>query len=496
MMVMVETFVVIGGDAAGMSAASKAKRDAPDIDVIVFERSEWVAYGACGLPYYIKGDIETLDDLVSVTPMEFINERDIDLRLEHEVTTIDPEARTVTSVGPTGERFEQAYDTLLIATGAHAVLPDIPGTYLDGVFTLHSITAGQDIREYVTRARSDHSPGFHDGSATAAQTFLDTRPPERVALVGGGYIGIELAEAFVANDMTVELFQRGSHLLSDFGEAVAGEVEAHLREQSVGVHLDAEVTELIGDDGTVAAVRTATTEVDVDMVVVGAGVRPNVELAVDAGIELGSTGAISTDEYGRTSIPNVFAAGDCAEVDGVVSGEPIYVPLALTANRHGRAIGQTVTGDPTVVGPAAGTAAVKAFDLEAATTGVIDHDTARELGFDPVTNTIEADSRAGYYPGGSPITISLTADHKTGRLLGASMVGMEGVVHRINALVTALHAEMTVADIEYLDLAYAPPFSPTWDPILVAAKVLNGQFDGEPVVETDSEKRFGSSPTE
>lgn len=395
---MTETFVVIGGDAAGMSAASKAKRDAPDIDVIVFERGEWAAYGACGLPYYIKGDIEALDDLVSVTPTEFINKRDIDLRLEHEATAIDPEMRTVTIVGSDGEQFEQAFDSLLIATGAHAVLPDMPGTDLDGVFTLHSMTAGRDIREYVTRARSERTPGFHDGSDTAAQTYLDAQPPETVALVGGGYIGIELAEAFVANEMTVELFQRGAHLLSDFGEAVASKVEAHLREQGVGVHLNAEVTELVGDGDTVAAIRTATTDVDVDMVVVGAGVRPNVDLARNADIELGPTGAIATDKYGRTSVSNVFAAGDCAEVAGVVSGEPIYVPLALTANRHGRAIGQTVTGDPTVVGPAAGTAAVKAFDLEAATTGVIDHDNARELEFDPITNTIEANSRAGYYP--------------------------------------------------------------------------------------------------
>ncbi len=490
---MTEKFVVIGGDAAGMSAASKAKRDAPDTDVIVFERGEWVAYGACGLPYYIKGDIETVDDLVSVTPSEFINERDIDLRLKQEATTIDTESQTVSGIGPDGEQFEQAYDTLLIATGAHAVLPEITGRDLNGVFTLHSMSAGRDIREYVTGARSERGSGLHDGSGTAVQQYLDVQPPETVALVGGGYIGIELAEAFVANEMTVELFQRGSHLLSDFGEAIASKVESHLRDQDVGVHLDSEVTEIVGGEGNVTAVRTANTEVDVDMVVIGAGVRPNVSVAQNANIEIGPTGAIATDEYGRTSASNVFAAGDCAEVDGVVSGEPIYAPLALTANRHGRAIGQTVTGNPTVVGPAAGTAAVKAFDLEAATTGIVDHGDAEELGFNPITNTIEAGSRAGYYPGGSPITISLTADRETGRLLGASMVGKEGVVHRINSIVTALHAGMTTTDVEYLDLAYAPPFSPTWDPILVAAKVLNGQFDNEPVVETESDEMFDST---
>ncbi len=245
------------------------------------------------------GDIEALDDLVSVTPTEFINERDIDPRLEHEVTTIDLEARTVSVVGPDGEQFEQAYDSLLIATGAHASRPDMLGTDIDGVFTLHSITAGRDIREYVTRARNEHTPRFHDGSNTAAQQYLDAQPPETVALVSGGYIGIEL----------------------------------------------------------------------------------------------GLTGAVATDEYGRTSVSNVFAAGDCAEVDSVVSEEPIYAPFALTANRYGRAIGQTVAGNPTPVGPATGTAAVKAFDLEAATTGIVDHDDAEELGFDPITNTIEVGSR-------------------------------------------------------------------------------------------------------
>ncbi len=316
---MAEQFVVIGGDAAGMSAASKAKRDTPDTDVIVFERGEWVAYGACGLPYYIKGDIEALDDLVSVTPTEFINERDIDLRLEHEVTTIDPEARTVSVVGPDGEQFEQAYDSLLIATGAHAVRPDMPGTDLDGVFTLHSMTAGRDIREYVTRARSERTPGFHDGTNTAAQTYLDTQPPETVALVGGGYIGIELTEAFVANELTVELFQRGSHLLSDFGEAVASEVESHLREHDVGVHLDTEVTGLVGDEGTVTAVRTANAEIDVDMVVIGAGVRPNVDLAQNANIERGPTGAIATDEYGRTSV-SPFSSQSCRTAPPSPSG--------------------------------------------------------------------------------------------------------------------------------------------------------------------------------
>ena len=454
-------FVVVGGDAAGMSAASKAKRDAPDLEVIVFERGEWVSYAACGLPYYVKGEIESLDDLVTITPEAFREERGIDLRTNHEVVAVDPEGETVTVEGPEG-RFEQPYGTLLLATGARAVEPPIDGIDLEGVFTLHSLPAARAVREYL---------GFDASGPIEVEPAVD-----RAAVVGGGYVGIEMAEAFAEHGLEVHLFEMLPHVLQPFGERVAERVEEHLREQGVDLHLDTPVEAFVGD-GRLEAIRTPDGEVPIDVAMVGVGVAPNVELAAGAGIEIGETGAIATDEYGRTSDESVFAAGDCAEARHVVTGEADHVPLALTANRAGRAIGGTVAGEPTPTGGMAGTAVLKAFDLEVARTGVIDEAQARDAGFDPVSVSIEAGSRAHYYPGGSPIGIEMVADRGSGRLLGAAMVGREGVTKRIDTVATALHAGLTLGEVETLDLSYAPPFSPVWDPVLTAAKVLRGKLD-------------------
>ncbi|EMA44628.1 FAD-dependent oxidoreductase, partial [Halobiforma nitratireducens] len=267
-------------------------------------------------------------------------------------------------------------------------------------------------------------------------------------------------------------------VLTGFSEATSVAVADHLREQDVVLHLDAGVERLEGDAGEVETIVSTDERVNVDMVLLGTGVRPRTALAEDAGIELGPTGAIATDAYRETNVPAVYAAGDCAEATHVVTGEPDYVPLALTANRHGRAVGQTVTGTPTEGGGVAGTAAVKAFEVEAARTGVIDHETARDAGFDPVTETVTAKSRAGYYPEGGDVTITITADRDSGRVLGASLVSEygEGAVHRSHAVVSALEERATVFDLENYDLAYAPPFNTTWDPVLVAAKVLGGKL--------------------
>jgi NADPH-dependent 2,4-dienoyl-CoA reductase/sulfur reductase-like enzyme len=470
---MSDTFVVVGGDAAGMSAASKAKRDDPDLDVVVFEKGEWVSYGACGLPYYIKGEIQSLEDLVSVTPEEFREERDIDLRTGHEVVEIDPEERTITAEGDDGT-VTQPYDALLLATGAEATELSVDGVELAGVYTLGSMSDGKELREYVARARDEE--GFQQPDRGPACRYLeDCAGP--VAVVGGGYIGIEMAEALAANDFEVHLFQRGDRLLKGFSEATSEAVADHLREQDVALYLDSDVRELDGN-GAVDAVVTANDRVDVEMALLGTGVRPRTGLAEAAGIELGETGAIATDPYRETSADDVYAAGDCAEAIHTVTGEPAYVPLALTANRHGRAVGQTVAGQPSTGGAIAGTAAIKAFDVEAARTGILDHDDARAAGFDPVTETIDANSRAGYYPGGGTVTVTLTADRDTGRLLGGCLVSEygEGAVHRSHALVAALHEGAAVDDLENYDLAYAPPFNTTWDPVLVAAKVLSGKL--------------------
>jgi NADPH-dependent 2,4-dienoyl-CoA reductase/sulfur reductase-like enzyme len=465
------TFVVVGGDAAGMSAASKAKRDDPELDVVVFERGEWVSYGACGLPYYVKGEIQSLDDLVSVTPEQFREERDVDLRTGHDVVDVDPSARTVTARGDEGE-VVQEYDHLLLATGAAAATPAIDGIDREGVFTLGSMTDGRELREYVARARSEGDLRQPD-SGPACQ-FLETCAGA-VGVVGGGYIGVEMAEALAANGFEVHLFQRGDRVLAGFSEATSEAVLDHLRDRDVAVYLESEVEALEGD-GTVAAVTTDAVRVPVEMVLVGTGVRPRTDLAEAAGVELGETGAVATDRYRETNVADVYAAGDCAEAHHVVTGEPTYVPLALTANRHGRAVGQTVAGSPTEGGGVAGTAAVKAFDVEAARTGLLDR-AAREAGFDPTTETIDAKSRAGYYPEGGRVRVTLTVDRPSGRVLGGSLVSEygEGAVHRSHALVGAVTEGVTVGELANYDLAYAPPFNTTWDPVLTAAKVVEGK---------------------
>jgi NADPH-dependent 2,4-dienoyl-CoA reductase/sulfur reductase-like enzyme len=467
------TFVVVGGDAAGMSAASKAKRDDPDIEVVVFEKGEWVSYGACGLPYYIKGEIDALSDLVSVTPEEFREERDIDLRTNHEVVDVDPGERTVTARGPDGE-VVQSYDHLLLATGAAAVTPPVEGVDREGVYTLGSMTDGRDLRDFVARSR-ESGPMEQPDRGPACQYLEDCNGP--VGVVGGGYVGIEMAEALAHNDFEVHLFQRGERVLKAFSEATSAVVADHLAEKDVALYLGAEVKELAGDE-RVREVVTAERRVPVEMVLLGTSVRPRTALAEGAGVELGPTGAIATDAYRETNVADVYAAGDCAEVRHVVTGERVYVPLALTANRHGRAVGQTVAGERSEGGGVAGTAAVKAFEVEAARTGVLDEETARSAGFDLVTETIDAASRAGYYPEDGTVTVTLAADGKTGRVLGASLVSElgEGAVHRSHAVVGAITEGATVSELSDYDLAYAPPFNTTWDPVLTAAKVLEGEL--------------------
>jgi NADPH-dependent 2,4-dienoyl-CoA reductase/sulfur reductase-like enzyme len=267
------------------------------------------------------------------------------------------------------------------------------------------------------------------------------------------------------------------HVLGPFGEDTGEIVEEHLRDQGIALHLGTGVEGLTGEDRRVERVVTEEDTFPTDLVVVGTGIKPNVDLAKDAGIELGPTGAIATDQYGRTSDERIYAAGDCAEATNAVDEEPDYVPLALTANRYGRAIGESVANEePNPVGQILGTAVVKVFDLEVARTGLLDEERMEQSGFDPVRKTIETESRAHYYPGGKTIQITMTADRESGRLLGASMVGEEGVAQRINTVATALHNRVTLHELEQYDLAYSPPFSPVWDPVLTAAKVLQGSL--------------------
>ena len=474
---MSNPFVVVGGDAAGLSAASKCKREAPDREVIVYEKSDWISYAHCGMPYYVKGEVDSIGDLLSLSPAQ-VRERGIELRRNHEVSAVDPD-RSVVRVESEEGSFEQAYDDLLIATGARAVTAPIDGTELDDVFTMHHMHSAAALRAFLTPPEDADESIFDAGYVDLDDVsgYFEREPPETVAIVGGGYVGVEMAEAFRAWELETHLYQRSSQPAPPFGEAVGAEITESLREAGVDVHLNTEVESLEGDD-RVSQVVAGDGTVDVDLVLVGIGIRPNTELVEGTGVEFGESGAIAIDEYGRTAVDGLYAAGDCAEKRHTVTGESDWVPLGLTANRAGRAIGSTVAGEPEPVGEIAGTVVLKAFELECGRTGIVDHDTAREAGFEPVSETITAGSRSGYYPGNAETTVTLTADRETGRLLGGTIAGVDRAAVRINPLATALHNGMTVEELERLDLAYAPPFSPVWDPTLVAAKVLNGALDG------------------
>jgi NADPH-dependent 2,4-dienoyl-CoA reductase/sulfur reductase-like enzyme len=374
-----------------------------------------------------------------------------------------------------GERFEQPYSELVVATGASARTDPFDDS-LDGVFALHGLDDAAAIDAYLTPPGEYDRDRLGDGPVDEERIERNValEPPTRAAVVGGGYVGVEMAEALSARGVDVHVFQRGDRLLDPFGEAVGERTEAHLVDQGVTVHTGDAVEGIVGD-GRIEAVDCERERLAVEMAVVGIGVRPNADLLDGTDVDRGPGGAVRVDDYGRTTLPDVYAAGDVATARHAVTGEQTWVPLGLTANRAGRAVGATVAGDPTPVGDVAGTAVVKAFDLECGRVGLTPA-AASDAGFDPVSETIEAGSRSGYYPGGDATTVTLIGDRTSGRVLGGAIAGRDRAAVRIDTLATAIEADMTVAELERLDLGYAPPFSPVWDPILVAAKVLNGRL--------------------
>jgi NADPH-dependent 2,4-dienoyl-CoA reductase/sulfur reductase-like enzyme len=472
---MTDPFVVVGGDAAGLSAASKCKREDPDREVIVFEKDKWVSFAHCGMPYYIKGDIESQTDMLSLSPEE-IEERGIDLRRQYEVTGVDTDEQFVTYNTRVGKTVRQKYGDLLIATGAHAAVP-FEGADLDGAFTLHHMDSAAAIRAYLTDPEDDHGIDNEFVDTGLVERYAEMTPPKSVAIVGGGYVGVEMAEAFHAHDLDIHLFQRSERVLPPFGEEVGDAVGERLAEKGIELHLGTEVERLAGT-GHVDAVVSEDGRTPVDCALVGVGIRPNTDVIRGTDVMLGESGAIAIDDFGQTSVEGVYAAGDVAEMRHAVTGNYDWVPLGLTANRAGRAIGQTIAGDPEPIGDIAGTAVVKAFELECGRAGILDHERAREVGFDPVSETVTAGSRSGYYPGNEETTVHMVGDRETGQVLGGAIVGEDRAAIRIDTLSTALEANLTVAELERLDLAYAPPFSPVWDPILVAAKVLRSSLEG------------------
>lgn len=441
---------MVGGDAAGMSAASQARRmKGPDeLEIVAFERGHFTSYSACGIPYWVSGDVEERDRLIARTPEEH-RERGIDLRLRTEVTEIDVDRRRVRARDlESGDESWTSYDKLVIATGARPIRPDMPGVDAAGVHGVQTLDDGQALIDTLAHTRG-----------------------RRAVVVGAGYIGVEMAEALIKRGYEVTVVNRGSEPMStldpDMGRLV------HRAMEGLGITMvnDAEVTKVLtGEDGRVRAVVTEDAEYPADVVVLGVGVRPETALAKAAGLPLGGHGGLLTDLGMRVrGHEDIWAGGDCVEVLDLVSGQERHIALGTHANKHGQIIGMNVGGGYATFPGVVGTAVSKVCDLEIARTGLREKD-ARRVGLQFESVTIESTSRAGYYPGASPMTVKMLAERRTGRLLGVQIVGREGAGKRVDIAAVALTAGMTVERMTALDLGYAPPFSPVWDPVLVAAR--------------------------
>lgn len=439
--------VVVGGDAAGMSAASRILRISPKSDVTVFERESVVSYAACGMPYHLDGRIPDAGTLLVRSISQFI-EAGVDIQVGHEVTALDTDARKVVVRSRGQERVED-YDSLLIATGATAIMPELPGIEASNVFA---------FRRY--------------SDMLALAEFLSQHRPARIAVVGGGYIGVELADVLTSHGQVCIYEAADSLLPGTLDPEMSDSVASELRDRGVKISLGQQVCGFeTNSAGTVKAVRVGDTIHDCDVVIVSIGVRPASELARGTGIALGPAGAIATDASMRTSIDGVWAAGDCASTRNLVTGQPTWVPLGPLANKQGRVAADNIANLPTKAPGVVGTALVKAFDLEIGRTGLTATQ-AHAAGFDVLSTRIESTDRAHYYPGAEKTTILLHSDRASRRLLGGQVLGYSGVAGRTNVIATALHACMDIDDFAALDLGYAPPFSPVWDPVLLAAQSL------------------------
>jgi NADPH-dependent 2,4-dienoyl-CoA reductase/sulfur reductase-like enzyme len=450
-----ERLVVIGGDAAGMSAASQARRlrDADDLEIVVFERGGTTSYAACGIPYWVAGRIGSAERLVARTPEEFRTRQRIDVRVRHEVVGIDPEARTVTVRDLVSEsEAVHGYDQLLIATGATPLRPPIPGIDAPGVFGVQTLEHGQQLLD-----------------------ALEQRSPRRAVVVGAGYIGLEMAEAMKLRGLEVTVVDLAPQPMSTLDPELGEMTADAMRAMGITLHLGVPVTSIdTGPDGWASAVTTDAGTYGTDLVVLGTGTRPFSDLARDAGIPIGPSRGIVTDRRQRTPVDGVWAAGDCAETIHRVTGQPVSIALGTIANKQGRIAGLNLGGAYGTFPGVLGTAVTKVCQLEIARTGLGEH-AARAAAFEPVTATIDATTRAHYYPDAKPIRIKVVAERDTGRLLGAQIVGEEGAAKRIDVFATALWNRMTVDDLLNVDLSYAPPFSPVWDPVLIAARKADGE---------------------
>lgn len=438
--------LIIGGNAAGMSAASAIKRLRGESEVIVLEKEGYISYASCSLPYYISDEVKTVEQLFALTPDEAKRQRGIDVRLFKEAIEIDPVGKRVLARDLESNSIETySFDKLVIATGAIPIIPNFEGVSLQGVFTLRNIKDG-----------------------IAIKSFISDRSPKEATIVGGGYIGLEMSESLRKRGIKVTVVEKMDRLLGSMDLEITQKVEKVLEKEGVRVLKGTSVKAFSGMNGYLRSAVLDSMEIPCDMAILSIGVKPNTDIAKRAGIELGVAESVRIDSFMRTNFEDIYACGDCAEAVHLVTGKRVYIPLGTTANRQGRIAGENVAGKKTEFKGVLGTAMTKIFDLEVARTGLSSFEAERE-NLNHFKITITGSSRSRAYPQGKPLTVTYVVERGTGLLLGAQIVGEEGAALRIDTLASCISARMTVHDIAAIDLGYAPPFATVWDPILIAA---------------------------
>ena len=448
---MSEKVLVIGGNAAGMSAASQLRRMKKETEIIVFEKGTHVSYSSCGIPYYVGDLVDNWHNMISRTKEEF-EQNNIHVQLRHEVKKIDTAGKTleVTDL-ESGKTVTEQWDKLLIATGSVPMRPPVPGIQADGVMGVDTLDSGILLKKWVEEHR-----------------------PQNIVVIGGGYIGIEMAEAMNCHlGLNVSLVERGPQVMGTLDPDMGALVSEMLRKVGITLYLEESLLEIITVNGKATAVKTDKRTIPADLVILGLGVSPNTRLAIEAGLPTGVRNALVVDEQLRTPISDVWAAGDCVQSINLISGKPMYIALGTVANKQGRIAGFSMGGADVRFPGVLGTAACRICQYEVTRTGLMERE-LKELGIDYATGTIESETRAGYMPGAGEMTVKLLADRASHKLLGAQIVGTEGAAHRINTLAAAITAGMTLDNLVDMDLAYAPPFSPVWDPVQQAARYLQG----------------------
>jgi NADPH-dependent 2,4-dienoyl-CoA reductase/sulfur reductase-like enzyme len=440
--------LIIGGNAAGLTAASRAKRIDPRLNITVLEKGPHISYSTCGIPYYLAKTVAAAD-LISYTPASFEKERDIKIHTNTRVDEISPSRKIAQATRTdTGEHFEFSYDRLLLATGVKAKLPNIPGTDLKNVFTLVDLQDALRLNDALQQAT-------------------------RIAIIGAGYVGLEMAECLHSLGKTIHLYERESHVLPGVDADIAQIIEYELRRFGIQVSVGANVLALVGSDSRVAGVKVASgLGIDpADVVLLDTGVVPNVDLAAGAGIQLGVSGAVSVNAYMETNVPAIFAAGNCAETFCVIRQRPVLNYIGTVAAKQGRVAGDNLAAQRTKFLGAIGTTVLKVFDLAVARTGLSSRDAAEES-MPVVSARIEAWDRAAYFPTARKIWVKLIAERESRRLIGAQAAGYGEVSKRIDVAATAITTRMRVDELVQLDLAYSPPYGNLWDPLLIAAQTV------------------------